>query len=158
MQTVYVMNEKEKALTGLFVVLLALGVGGYFGFKWLFPSEADRLSTCRAARSDVEGQFQNLHSQLHSLEFWADQEKAWTSEDTTRVGSSLKNTKNELEETRSNVRTIAYNAGKLKKSDDLSTRLQADGYSKFATESSPKLDALKARLDKVEQKLAERLQ
>ncbi len=153
MQPVYVMDEKDKAFAGFALVVVAVLVGGWLGWNWLFPSESDRLSKASSAQSAVTRELSNIDSSVKSLELYASRTQPFTSSELTQVGDNLQRAKNLIESARSELYTVHNQASHLQNSKDVSTRLQAAGYAAFATETGPKLDAFAERLSKAESKL-----
>lgn len=156
MQPVWIMNEDDKARAGCLVVIVLAVLGVIWGWTWLFPSEARRLSDSSSAQSTITRNEQSLKTSLQTVKSYTSKDSL-TGDDLTRVGSELERAKQLVSESSNQIATLQVHANHLKKSDDVSTRLQAAGYEKFAGEAKGRLDAIKEYLKELEQALAAKL-
>lgn len=156
MQTVYVMNENEKAMTGG-LLLIALVIGGlYWGFTTLFPSEESRLSSAQSLQSQVERDVQAIEREVSSLERIVEGPKE--SVDLGHTGSTLHSLKENVASSEAACKKIGKHVDKLAKSQNVDMQLQAAGLAKESKAAREKLPALEKRAADVEQKLKKLLE
>lgn len=151
METVYVMNEKEKAMAGgmLFVLLIVGGL--YWGFITLFPSEESRLDSAKSLQSQVERDLHAMESDLSSLE--RSSKGPRESVNLGDTGSTLHALKERLASSEAACKKIGRQVDKLQKSQAVDMQLQAAGLAKEAQTAREKLPPLARRVADVEQKL-----
>lgn len=156
MQPVWVMNEDDKARAGCGVMILLAIAGGIWCWTWLFPSESSRLSDASSAQHTITRNEQSLRSTLETVKLYTSK-NSFTSDDLTRAGSELEHAKKLVAESSTQIATLQVHANHLKRSNNVSTQLQAAGYEKFAGEAKGRLDAFKENLKELEQALAAKL-
>lgn len=153
MNTVYVMNEKEKEMAGCLVLILLLAIGGWFGFKWLFPSAEDRLHSAQTAERQLESSISQLQLHLASLEAQTKEGKLTTANALERAGERLKRARDERSSAVSAREKLLTLGSKLEKHGEVDMQLRGKGFVKRAEEAAPVLEKLSVELDSLEQKV-----
>lgn len=154
MNPVWVMSEDEKKFASVATLILLLGIGVFFLWTWLFPSESSLLSDAAHATSSLKQKMESLDQQLKRIDRL--NAEPTTAQNLTDLGKALHEVKETLAQARADLATIHKRGHKLSKSSDTAVRLEAAGYVKTATESQPAVDALANRVAAAEQKLQDK--
>ncbi len=156
METVYVLNDKEKAMAGGMLLVLLIVGGLYWGFTTLFPSEEARLSSAKSMQSEVARELVNVEDYLSSLERTAQGPKE--SVNLGYAGSTLHDLKERVASCQANCKKIARDVAKLQKSQAVDMQLESAGLAKEAQAAREKLPTLAKRVADVEPKLKKLLE
>lgn len=133
------------------IVLLLLAGGGYWLWTWAFPSESSRLYSSSSAQSRIIRNQQTLRESLKIVKTYSYKDPL-TSDDLTRAGRELEAARQLAKTTSNELSSLKNNATSLKKSNHVSTRLQATGYERFAHEKESWLKAYNEYLEELESK------